>query len=244
MNTVLNFSDSCLLDHYKEYLDIFGPALDTGTDSGTAKKVYCIKAGGMSYTALDLSKTEGFPLCAKDSAVLPTLRWPRSETDAYPDADRLSEMAELFCAYSKLALMLKGVSGDDPSLTLDRLKILAFRNITCAGAGVSDNPRRISATAYCAYAVEDSPILMFKQEVSYRWEGEFTLDAESGAVLYNAAVFGVSDGMTLARFGWDTIEMLMKDASPDNDRHVVDKYELGTVMDTFFAIQKSKVDNI
>ena len=243
MNTILNFSDSCLLDHYKEYLDIFGPALDTETDSGMAKKVYCIKAGGMSYTALDLSKTEGFPLYAKDSAAM-LLHYPRPEADQYPDLDRLSEMAELFCAYSKLALILKGVSGDDPLLTLDRLKILAFRNIICTGGGVSDNPRRISATAYCAYVVEDSSILLFKKEVSYKWEGEFTLDAEFGAVLFNAAVFGVSDGMILARFGWDTIEMLMKDASPDNGKHIVDKYELSTVMDTFFAIQKSKVDSI
>ena len=244
MNTILNFSDGCLLDHYKEYLDIFGPALDTETDSGTAKEVYCIKAGGMSYTALDLSETKGFPLYAKDSWP-PALHWgPRSETDLYLDPDKLSEMAELFCAYSKLELMLKGVSGDDSLLTLDRLKILAFRNIICTGGGDSDNPRRISATAYCAYVVEDSSILLFKKEVSYKWEGEFTLDAESGAVLYNAAVFGVSSGMTLDRFGWDTIEMLMKDASPDNSQHIVDKYELSSVMDTFFAIQKSKVDNI
>lgn len=243
MNTVLNFKDSCLLDHYKEYLDIFGPALDTETDNGITKNVYCIKAGGMSYTALDLSKTEGFPLYANDSW-LPALRGPHPDTDPYFDPDRLSEMAELFCAYSKLCLMLKGVSGDDPLSTLDRLKILAFRNIICTGGGVSDNPRRISATAYCAYVVEDNSILMFKKDVSYKWEGEFTLDGESGAVLYNAVVFGVSDGMTLARFGWDTIEMLMKDASPDNSKHIVDKYELGTVMDTFFAIQKSKVDSI
>ena len=243
MNTILNFSDGCLLDHYKEYLDIFGPALDTETDGSTAKKVYCIKDGGMSYTALDLSKTEGFPLYAKGSAV-PVLQCLRPETYLYPVQDRLSEMADLFCAYSKLGLMLKGVSGDDPLSTLDRLKILAFRNIICAGSGISDNPRRISATAYCAYVIEDSSILMFKKEVSYRWEGEFTLDTESGAVLHNAAVFGVSGGMTLARFGWDTIEMLMKDASPDNSQHIVDKYELSSVMDTFFAIQKSKVDNI
>ena len=243
MNTVLNFKDSYLLDHYKEYLDIFGPALDTGRDSDTTKKIYCIKAGGMSYTALDLSETEGFPLYAKDSWV-PALWGPRPETDPYFDPDRLSEMAELFCAYSKLGLMLKGVSGDDLSLTLDRLKILAFRNIICTGGGVSDNPRRISATAYCAYVVEDSSILMFEKDVSYKWEGEFTLNEESGLVLHNAAVFGVSGGVTLARFGWDTIEMLMKDASPDNSRHMVDKYELGSVMETYFAIQKSKVDNI
>ena len=243
MNTVLNFKDSYLLDHYKEYLDIFGPALDTGTDSSMAKKVYCIKAGGMSYTALDLSQAEGFPLYAKDSWP-PVLRGPHPDTDPYFDLERLSEMAELFCTYSKLGLMLKGVSGDDLSLTLDRLKILAFRDIICTGGGVSDNPWRISATAYCAYVVEDSSILMFKKNVSYKWEGEFALDEESGLVLYNAAVFGVSCGMTLARFGWDTIEMLMKDASPDNCKHIVDKYELGCVMDTFFAIQKSKVDSI
>lgn len=244
MNTILNFSDGCLLDHYKEYLDIFGPALDTETDGSTAKKVYCIKDGGISYTALDLSKTEGFPLYAKDSAAQYLRSETGPETDLYANLDRLSEMAELFCAYSKLELLLKGVSGDDPLLTLDRLKILAFRNIICTGGGVSDNPRRISATAYCAYVVEDSSILLFKKEVSYKWEGEFTLDAESGAVLFNAAVFGVSDGMTLARFGWDTIEMLMKDASPDNGRHMVDKYELSYVMETYFTIQKSKLDNI
>lgn len=243
MNTILNFSDGCLLDHYKEYLDIFGPALDTKTDGSMAKKVYCIKDGGMSYTALDLSKTEGFPLYAKDSAAM-LLHYPRPETDQYPDLDRLSEMAELFCVYCKLGLMMKGVSGDDPLSTLDRLKILAFRDIACTGGGVPDNPRRISATTYCAYVVEDSSILLFKMEVSYRREGGFTVDKESGAVLHNAAVFGVSSGMTLDRFGWDTIEMLMKDASPDNSQHIVDKYELSSVMDTFFAIQKSKVDNI
>lgn len=243
MNTILNFSDGCLLDHYKEYLDIFGPALDTETDGSTAKKVYCIKDGGMSYTALDLSETEGFPLYAKDSAAM-LLHYPRPETDQYPDLDRLSEMAELFCAYCKLGLMMKGVSGDDPLSTLDRLKILAFRDIACTGGGVPDNPRRISATAYCAYVVEDSSILMFKMEVSYRREGGFTVDKESGIVLDNAAVFGVSGGMTLARFGWDTIEMLMKDASPDNGRHMVDKYELSYVMETYFTIQKSKLDNI
>lgn len=244
MNTILNFSDGCLLDHYKEYLDIFGPALDTETDGSTAKKVYCIKDGGMSYTALDLSKTEGFSLYAKDSAAQYLRSETGLETDLYANLGRLSEMAELFCAYIKLELLLKGVSGDDPLSTLDRLKILAFRNIICTGGGDFDNPRRISATAYCAYVVEDSSILMFKKEVSYKWEGGFTLDEESGAVLYNAAVFSVSDGMTLARFGWDTIEMLMKDASPDNGKHIVDKYELSTVMDTFFAIQKSKVDSI
>ena len=249
MNTILNFSDSCLIDHYKEYLDIFRPALDSETDGSIAKKVYCIKDGGMSYTVLDLSETEGFPtegfpLYAKDSAAQ-YLRFETGlETDLYANMDRLSEMAELFCAYSKLELLLKGVSGDDPLLTLDRLKILAFRNIACTGGGVPDNPRRISATAYCAYVVEDSSILMFKKEVSYKWEGGFTLDEESGAVLHNAAVFGVSGGVTLVRFGWGTIEMLMKDASPDNSQHMVDKYELGSVMDTYFAIQKSKIDNI
>lgn len=245
MNTILNFSDGCLLDHYKEYLDIFGPALDTGTDSGTAKEVYCIKDGGMSYTALDLSETEGFPLYAKDSMAL-SLHYPRPETGLYPDLDRLSEMAELFCTYIKLGLMVKGVSGDDPLMTIDRLKILAFRDIACTGGGVPDNPRRtwISATAYCAYVVEDSSILMFKMKVRYRREGEFTVDNESGAVLDNAAVFGVSAGMTLARFGWDTIEMLMEDASQDNGEHMVDKYELSYVMETYFTIQKSKLDNI